>query len=341
MSKTIKIKYDDNLTFYNLLKAHVRTSKNKNNKKCVMKFNIDLETNILSILNSLKKDTYRLGNYFVFKIYEPKERIISALPYKDRIVQNWYIEEFIKPYIVPRFINDSYACIEGKGTHKAVYKTQKYMRLMKRQYNSYYIIKCDIAKYFYSIDKDILFKIMKKYIKDEKLIKITKIFIYDSFGKGIPIGNYTSQSFANIYLNELDKYVKEKLKVKYYIRYMDDFIILEKGKVKAKLLLKEISIFLNKELHLNLNNKSRIYPNKMGINFCGYRIFETHILLRNRSKKKIKNNIKIWKKLYINNKINYKKMELSFNSWLGHARHANSFNLINKVYDSLKMIITK
>ena len=133
MSKTIKIKYDDKLTFDNLLKAHVRTSKNKNNKKCVMKFNIDLETNILSILNGLKKDTYRLGNYFVFKIYEPKERIISALPYKDRIVQNWYIEEFIKPYIVPRFINDSYACIEGKGTHKAVYKTQKYMRLMKRQ----------------------------------------------------------------------------------------------------------------------------------------------------------------------------------------------------------------
>lgn len=331
MSKTIKTKYRDKLTYQNLLEAHNRASKNKSNKESIIKFNIDLETNLINILKSLENNTYKIGKYFIFKIYEPKERIIASLSYKDRIVQQWYVEEFIKPYIMPRLINDTYACIKDRGTHKCVFKTLKYMRIMKRKHNNYYILKGDISKYFYSIDKDILFKIMKKYIKEEELLNLTKLFIYDGNSLGIPIGNYTSQSFANIYLNELDKYVKETLKVKYYLRFMDDFVILEKDKEKCKEILKKIEIFLINELHLKLNSKTRIYPNKMGVNFCGYRIFETHILVRNRSKKKIKKDIKKWNYLYLNNKLNKKKQELSFNSWLSHVSHTDSYNLVNNV----------
>lgn len=331
MSKTIKTKYRDKLTYQNLLEAHNRASKNKSNKESIIKFNIDLETNLINILKSLENNTYKIGKYFIFKIYEPKERIIASLSYKDRIVQQWYVEEFIKPYIMPRLINDTYACIKDRGTHKCVLKTLKYMRIMKRKHNNYYILKGDISKYFYSIDKDILFKIMKKYIKEEELLNLTKLFIYDGNSLGIPIGNYTSQSFANIYLNELDKYVKETLKVKYYLRFMDDFVILEKDKEKCKEILKKIEIFLTNELHLKLNPKTRIYPNKMGVNFCGYRIFETHILVRNRSKKKIKKDIKKWNYLYLNNRLNKKKQELSFNSWLSHVSHADSYNLVNNV----------
>lgn len=209
---------------------------------------------------------------------------------------------------------------------------------MKRKYVNYYILKLDIKKYFYNIDKDILYKIMCEYISDKKLLNLTKKFIYDNNkSKGIPIGNYTSQYFANIYLDKLDKYIKENLKVKYYIRYMDDFVILIKEKDECIHLKKKISEFLNEYLHLELNSKSRYYPNKMGINFCGYRIYETHMLVRYRSKKKMRKNIKVWNKLYCENKLNVDKLIRTLNSWLGHVKHANSYNLVNKYLLKLNM----
>lgn len=177
MSKTIKNCFYQKLTFDNLLNAHKRVSVNKTNKYEILKFNIDIETNIYSILNSLKTGTYKLGKYKVFTIYEPKVRIIKSLPYKDRIVQQWYIYEFIKPYIIPRLINNTCACIDTKCTHYAVRITQKYMRIMKRKYHNYYILKLDIKKYFYNIDKDMLHNIMSSYISDKQLLKLTKIFI--------------------------------------------------------------------------------------------------------------------------------------------------------------------
>ena len=290
MSKTIKNLYDKKLTFQKLLEAHKRASINKTNKPELLKFNIDLETNIINILNSLKKGIYKPGKYREFVVYEPKERKIKSLPYKDRIVQQWYIEEFIKPYMYNRFIKDTYACLENKGTHKAVEKVQKYMRIMKNKYNNYYILKCDIKKYFYNIDKTILITILKKYINDKKIIDLTSIILDDGTSIGIPIGNYTSQWFANIYLNELDHYIKEDLKIKYYVRYMDDFICLCKTKEECKDNLFKIKKFLNDNLNLELNHKSRYYPSSMGINFCGFRIYENYRLLRNRYKRKQKYN---------------------------------------------------
>ena len=337
MSKTIKNSFEKKLTFENLLKAHERASKHKTNKIEVLKFNVDLETNIHSILRELKNGMYRLSKYKEFTIYEPKERIIKCLPYKDRIVHQWYIYEFIKPYIIPRLISTTCACIDGRGTHYAVKLTQKYMRIMKRKYGDYYILKLDIKKYFYNIDKDILYKIMCEYISDKKLLNLTRKFIYDNNeSKGIPIGNYTSQYFANIYLDKLDKYIKEYLKVKYYIRYMDDFVMLINEKDECIHLKKKISEFLNEYLHLELNSKSRYYPNKMGINFCGYRIYETHMLVRHRSKKKMRKNIKVWNKLYNENKLNVDKLIRSLNSWLGHVKHANSYNLVNRYLNKIK-----
>lgn len=331
MSKTIKNCYSEKLTFDNLLKAHQRASIGKVNRIELLKFNIDLETNIHSILKQLESNSYKLGKYRIFTIYEPKERVIKCLPYKDRIVQQWYIYEFIKPYIMNKFIYSTCACIDGRGTHFAVRLTQKYMRIMKRKYNKYYILKLDIKKYFYNIDKDILYNIMAEYISDKKLLNLTYKFIYDDKEQvGIPIGNYTSQYFANIYLDKLDKYIKEVLKIKYYVRYMDDFVILVSSKDECIFLKEKISQYLKNNLHLELNSKSRYYPNKMGVNFCGYRIYETHILIRTRSKRKIKKNMKLWKKLSANNKLDKTKMSLSLNSWLGHVKHANSYNLVEK-----------
>ena len=330
MSKTIKKSFNSKLTFEKLLKAHERASKGKKKKKEVILFEMDLETNIIKILNDIKNNKYRFGKYREFIIYEPKMRIIKSLPYKDRIVHQWYIEEFIKPFFFPRFIIDTFACLDNRGTHKCIIKTQKNMRKMKSKYNDYYVLKCDIKKYFYSINKNILLNILKKRIKDKKLIEFTKIILGDLNELGIPIGNYTSQFFANIYLNELDHYVKEKLNIKYYIRYMDDFILLLPNKEISKEVLIKIKIFVELNLNLKLNEKTKYFSNKKGIDFCGYKIFETHILLRKRFKIKLKKYINMWNKLYCNNKLDIDKMNMSLQSSKAHASHSNSYNFLNK-----------
>lgn len=172
---------------------------------------------------------------------------------------------------------------------------------------------------------------MNSFVSDKKLLWLTKVFIYDDeIDKGIPIGNYTSQYFANIYLSILDRYVKEVLKVKYYVRYMDDMVILLSTKEKCRIVMEKIKMFLNKELKLELNNKSRYYPSKMGVNFCGYRIYDGYRLIRNGSKRKIKKRIKKWKKDNNMGCLDRKKMMISFNSWSSHIRHANSYRIYQK-----------
>ena len=252
--------------------AHKRARKHKAYKNEVILFEINLENNITNLLNNIKNKKYRLGKYHTFTIYEPKERLIKALPYIDRVVHQWYVEEFIKPFILPRFIDTSFACLPNRGTHKAVDKVQHYLKSYYLTNPDFWILKCDIHKFFYNINPNILFKILKKYISDAELLNFTKLLIFDgrtpSDTVGIPIGNYTSQFLANIYLNELDQYVKRTLKIKYYVRYMDDFILLLDTKKECISILKKIQFFLENKLELKLNDKSRYYPNKMGVNFC-------------------------------------------------------------------------
>lgn len=344
MPKKIKNAFDKSLTFEKMLQAHIRARKQKTYKNEVIKFELNLENNIINIIKNLKNGTYQVGNYYTFKIYEPKERMIQSLPYKDRVVHQWYVEEFIKPNIVPKFIKTSYACMENRGTHKAVDEVQRQMRIFKRNYGDFWILKCDIKKFFYSIDPYILYHIMKKYISDKKLLELTRIFIFnhDTGTKqiGIPIGNYTSQFFANIYLNELDQYIKRVLKIKYYTRYMDDFIILLKTKQECIETKAKIEEFLAVNLKLELNDKSRYYPYKMGVNFCGYRIFTTHRLLRLSSKKKMKRSVKKWNREYKNETFNFHKTLLSLNSWMAHSSHCNSYKLQTKVLNSCEFLWT-
>ena len=337
MSKTIKTSFNSQLTFIKFIEAHNRAKEGKGKNPEIIRFEINLESNILNLIYKIKTKQYRIGKYHEFYVFEPKMRLIKSLPYQDRVVHQWYVEEFIKPFFVPRFITHTYACLENKGAHKAVIVLQKWLRCMKKKYQNYYILKCDIRKYFYSINKEILFQILSKRMKDTDLIFLTKLMVFDEKDlKGIPIGNYTSQYFANIYLNELDHFVKEELHIPFYMRYMDDFILLVKTKEEAKEYKERIARFLKEHLDLELNEKSRYYPSKMGVDFCGYRIFETHILLRRRSKNKIKGLIKSWNQFYNEDVLNFEKVLQRWNSWRGHAKHANSYNLRKKYLNKIE-----
>ena len=335
MPKSLNNIFYDKLKFSKMLKAYERASKNKHKCKEVITYELDLASNIIDTLKQLYAGVYKVGNYRQFRIYEPKERIIQSLPFRDRIVQQWYVEEFIKPIFVPKFIKDTYACLENRGVHKAVKKLNKYMYEYNKINRDFYVLKCDVSKFFYSINKQRLYEIVNRYVKDKAFMKLTKDLIYhDRNEVGIPIGNYTSQYFANIYLNELDHFVKEKLKIKYYVRYMDDFVLLLEDRNQCRVILEEIKEFLDKNLGLKLNKKTNYFRNSQGVNFCGYKIFKTHIMLKKENKKKIKNKIKNWNKLYHKKELDLRETTLKLNSWIGHAQNADTFFLVNKMIRS-------
>lgn len=339
MPKRINNIFYEKLKFSNMYNAYERAAKGKHKNKEVICFELDLANNILNILRELYSGKYRTGVYRKFKIYEPKERIIESLPFKDRIVQQWFVEEFIKPIFVPKFIQDTYACIENRGVHKCVKKLNRYMYNYKKKNPNFYILKCDVSKFFYSINKEKLYLIIKRYVKDKNFLELTKLLINNDNEKyGIPIGNYTSQYFANIYLNELDHFVKEKLNIKYYVRYMDDFALLLKDKNTCKETLNKITQFLENELDLKLNKKTNYFKQNQGINFCGYKIFSSHILVKKENIKKAKRKIKKWNKLYEQKKLQFKETTTKLNAWLGHVQNADTFNLVNNVIRTCQWI---
>ena len=193
----------------------------------------------------------------------------------DRIVHRWIVDNFLNEYFVKQFINTSYAGIKYRGMHKATLDVQKAMRSCNKKWKNYYILKMDVRKYFQNINKDILMNILSRKVKDEKLYKLLEKIVYSNSGlKGLPIGNYTSQIFANIYLNEVDQYIKQELKVQQYFRYMDDFVLFTHTKLEAIEILSKIRIFLKEKLDLELNEKTQIFKSSQGINFCGYKINE-------------------------------------------------------------------
>jgi len=333
MPKTMKNVYENALSFHNLLLAHKRARRGKREKRKVIQLELILEQELLQLEMELFNCIYKHGKYYSFKIYEPKERVIMASEYRDRIVHQWYVESFIKPYFVPQFINTTYACIEGRGMHKASKDLQKAMRTCKKKWKNYYILKMDVAKYFPNIDKRILWDILKRKMKDKKLLWLTREILLSTEGMlGLPLGNYTSQVFANIYLNELDQFAKHKLKCKYYFRYMDDIVILLTTKNIANNTLNDITTFLQDSLKLKLNSKTRVFKDVQGVNFCGYKINEKRLKIRHTSKCRMKRRLKKYTKLLKEERITIPDIQRSIAGWLGYAKHADSYNLRKSMF---------
>ena len=333
MPKTIRNEFDKKLKYENLMKAHFDSRKGKSLRKEIILFNLKQEEYILWVYEKLKTGTYKHGGYTSFIITEPKVREIEKSKYIDRIVHRWYVDNFMKQYFMKSFIDTSYACIENKGMHKACLDVQKAMKHCKRVWNNYYIIKMDVAKYFKNIDKTILYNILQRKIKDEKLLWLTKEILYSNgIEKGLPIGNYTSQCFANIYLNELDQYAKHELKIKYYFRYMDDVVVIVETKEQAIEKLALIRKFLKENLNLELNSKTQIFKSKQGVNFCGYKINEYRLKIRDKGKRKLKKKVKELKYKIRIGEISSKEAHKYLAGHLGYIQIANVKNLKDKLF---------
>lgn len=333
MPKTIRNQYDKKLTYESLMKAHIESRKGKSLRNEIILFNLKQEEYIMWLYEQLKNRTYKHSGYTTFYVTEPKLRMIEKSIYMDRIVHRWYVDNFMKEYFVKSFINTSYACLENRGMHKACIDVQNAMKHCKRIWNNYYIIKMDVSKYFKNIDKEILYEILQRKIKDEKLLWLTKEILYSNGEeKGLPIGNYTSQCFANIYLNEVDQYAKHGLGLKYYFRYMDDILAMVKTKKEAIQKLQLIRIFLKEKLKLELNSKTQIFKSTQGVNFCGYKINEYRLKIRDRGKRKLKNKIKKLKYEIRTNKISTKDAYKYLSGHFGYIEIANVKTLKEKLF---------
>ncbi|MBI2508143.1 hypothetical protein HYV89_04275 [Candidatus Woesearchaeota archaeon] len=304
--KTYNNLYSKLCSIENLKLAFKKARKNKSFLPYVVKFEKDLEKELQKINQELKSLTYKPFPLKRFIIRDPKTRTIHASVFRDRVVYHALVN-ILEPIFDPTFIHDSYASRKYKGTLRAVQRFDEFKRKVSKNGKLIdnpcnrndiigYALKADIKHYFETVDHEVLLKIIERRIKDKKAIWLVKQ-ILNNFntkrkGKGMPLGNLTSQFFANVYLNEIDQFVKNKLRAKYYIRYVDDFVILHDNKEKLLEYKDKISkylMYLKLELH---PTKSNIIPLRNGIAFLGYRVFYYHKLLRKSNLKKFERNFK-------------------------------------------------
>lgn len=325
------------VTFENLIRAAKRAARGKKSKNSVARYIIDLEKDVIKLQEEFVTETYQPRPYNQFMIYEPKERNICSSDFTDRVAHH-AICGIIEPIFERRLIHDSYACRVGKGTHSAIKRCQEF----SRQYRHF--LKCDISKYFESIDHILLKNLLARIFKDEKLLRLLGKIIDHSVpgsvaGKGVPIGNLTSQHFANLYLGELDHFIKEVLRVPGYIRYMDDFILFHNSKDALRAAHQQIEAFIDSKLALKLKEKATtLAPVTQGISFLGFRVFRGLIRVQRKNLVRLRRSIKRREKQFIEGKISEEHLVLSMNSLIEHISQADSTSLLRKeVLNSLEM----
>lgn len=317
--------------------------KGKRKKIDVLQFEFKLEDNLFQLHQELKCKTYRHSYYTVFNVCDPKLRRIHKAMVRDRVLHH-AIFRILYPLFDQSFIFDSYSCRIGKGTHRAVLRLESFCRKARGHQMSFldircpksgniFALKCDIKKFFESVDQDILLKLIRHKIKDRNSLWLIEKIIR-SFPKGLPLGNVTSQLFANIYLNELDQFIKHNLKEKHYLRYCDDFIVLRGNKNHLQKLIPKIDDFLQISLCLKLHpDKIIIRKLSQGIDFLGYVILLHHRVLRTKTKKRI------FRKLYSKNEelqngtISEESFNQSLQSYLGVLKHCSSWKIKEKLQE--------
>jgi len=305
----------------NIYKAYRSARKGKGWQNTVKEFEKYLDVNLNKIQQRLVNKTFQTSPYKTKIIHEPKKRIIYRLPFNpDRIVQH-ALMNLIEPIWDKLFIYDSFACRKGKGIHAGSRRTMEFVRRNK------YCLKCDISKFYPSINHDILFEIVKRKIKCKDTLWLIKDIIYSiSGGVNVPIGNYTSQWFGNLYLNEIDQFIKHNFHIKDYIRYCDDFILFHDDKKFLGEMVGVIEKFLKEKLQLKLS-KCDLFPVSRGVDFLGYRHFRSYVLVRKSTAKRVKKRLKKMPTLLAKNKISIRQYKSSLASTMGWLKWSNSYNL--------------
>jgi RNA-directed DNA polymerase len=323
--------------FENLYEAYRLARRGKRAKHDAIRFRANLEGNLIELQNQLIWKTYRTGAYRKFTIFEPKEREIASLPFRDRVLQHALVR-VIEPIWQCRFIDDSYACRPGKGTHAGADQAERFLRIVQRNSGQAYALKADVAQYFASIDHQVLIGLLRKRIGCSLTLDLLREII-DSNGQrvGLPIGNLTSQLFANIYLHELDQFVKQGLRERYYLRYMDDFCVIGPDRGKLHEIRRQAEEFLSVSLKLRLNRKTQVFPVRASrgraLDFLGYRIWPTHRKLRKASERRMRRALKKFVALNQRGSIDLQRVRASVASWVGHAHHADTYRLRARLFD--------
>ena len=373
--RCVRLEKDTILGIENIYSAYEECRKRKRNTSNALKFEQNLEQNLFELHSSLNNKSYVPRRSVCFVVLKPKPREIFAADFRDRIVHHILVNALEKIY-EKRFIFDSYACRKGKGTHKAVKRLKKFTQCYQNSSKTYkmgFFLQLDIQNFFMSIDKKILFNLIEKRLfvskefskcQKEELLYLLRIIIFScpqekfvkkSRGKdwekipkhkslfntekhkGLPIGNYSSQFFANVYLHELDFFVKQKLRIKHYVRYVDDFILLSKSKSFLLGCFFKILFFVKNNLLLNLEKESILLPLSNGIDFLGYIIRPYSIYVRKRVLTNFKKKIKSYNELVKNKELDdfdKKQFGATKASYLGHFKHADCFGIKKEFFES-------
>lgn len=288
-------------------------------------FELNLMSNILSLNSKLESKTYRHSGYQAFSVSDPKPRRIHKASVADRVLHR-AVYRMLYPFFDRIFITDSYSCRIGKGTHKALDRFREMARKASLNHTrTCWVLTCDVSKFFASINQTVLLRILAKRIRDQDLMwlldEIIRGFYSTGPGVGLPLGNLTSQLFANVYLNELDQFVKQRLKVRWYARYADDFAVLSDSRARCLSLVEPIRIFLNDELRLVLHpQKVRVRPLASGVDFLGWIHFPDHRVLRRATRRRMFRNLEV-----------NGYSESSLHSYFGLLQHGNAYRLRKEI----------
>ncbi|MDE7192137.1 MAG: RNA-directed DNA polymerase [Clostridia bacterium] len=353
--------FEELFTYEALYRAHLRGRRCKRDKKPLVRFEMTMLSHLNELHSELMSGRYKVGRYHSFIIEEPKKREIQTLPYANRVVQHVICDDLLAPYFLRHTIVDNCACQEGKGAHFALDRFERKLKDYVRQHGrTGYFLKCDILKYFPSMPHTLLKQTVCKHIQDEKIKKIVRDII-DSYhsgksfltkygieplgadgkttGRGIPIGNQTSQVFGMFYLDKVDRLVKEKLRFKVYSRYMDDFVLLHQDLEVVKLALEEIKKTV-KELGLYLNDKTQIFPIKNGVTYLGFRFIMTEDgrvvkVVKKATKRRLRWRARLLKKAYLEDLIPLERVKSSQAAFHGHLTHAHSYKFEKELESKL------
>lgn len=335
----MKFDYEQIYRFEHLYRAYLDSRKSKRTTREVIQFEMNAGTNLYRIQEELKTGTYKLAGYYHFTIHDPKVREIYALHYRDRIVQHSLCDNLLAPYFEKHLIYDNAACRKNKGTLFAINRLSGFMHQHFRKYGCHgYFLKCDIRKFFDNIDHEILKDRLKGIVDDTRTLHMLYDII-DSYeitpGKGIPMGNQTSQWFALFYLDPLERLIKENLQIKYYTRYMDDCILISHSKDVLNHALLQMRACLS-NLKLEFNEKTQIFPISHGIEYLGWRFYltPTGAVIRRLKKQSKRRWTHRLRKLYHNYEegtLELAKFKESITSYQNHMSFGNTYRLYHTV----------